>query len=158
MEKGHNSLSESVLLERRSLSDVKSRATNSIDTSHYSNARLKEEIGRLFGDENSAPGMLIVVQSFGYKYGLPLDSDLILDVRFLPNPFYEENLKKLTGNDEPVYLIPQYEKEGKSQLVISVGCTGGQHRSVYIANNIYNYLRLKSYRVELLHREINQKD
>ena len=143
-------------------------------------ARLKEEIERLFGDENSAPGMLIVVQSFGYKYGLPLDSDLVLDVRFLPNPFYEENLKKLTGNDEPVqdflnrfpqtykflrmecemlaYLIPQYEKEGKSQLVISVGCTGGQHRSVYIANNIYNYLRLKSYRVELLHREINQKD
>ena len=180
MEKGHNSLSESVLLERRSLSDVKSRATNIIDTSHYSNARLKEEIERLFGDENSAPGMLIVVQSFGYKYGLPLDSDLVLDVRFLPNPFYEENLKKLTGNDEPVqdflnrfpqtykflrmecemlaYLIPQYEKEGKSQLVISVGCTGGQHRSVYIANNIYNYLRLKSYRVELLHREINQKD
>jgi UPF0042 nucleotide-binding protein len=121
-----------------------------------------------------------VVQSFGYKYGLPLDSDLVLDVRFLPNPFYEENLKKLTGNDEPVqdflnrfpqtykflrmecemlaYLIPQYEKEGKSQLVISVGCTGGQHRSVYIANNIYNYLRLKSYRVELLHREIKQKN
>ena len=168
------------MLERRSLSDVKSRATNIIDTSHYSNARLKEEIGRLFGDENSAPGMLIVVQSFGYKYGLPLDSDLVLDVRFLPNPFYEENLKKLTGNDEPVqdflnrfpqtykflrmecemlaYLIPQYEKEGKSQLVISVGCTGGQHRSVYIANNIYNYLRLKSYRVELLHREIKQKN
>ena len=73
MEKGHNSLSESVLLERRSLSDVKSRATNIIDTSHYSNARLKEEIERLFGDENSAPGMLIVVQSFGYKYGLPLE-------------------------------------------------------------------------------------
>ena len=99
MEKGHNSLSESVLLERRSLSDVKSRATNIIDTSHYSNARLKEEIERLFGDENSAPGMLIVVQSFGYKYGLPLDSDLVLDVRFLPNPFYEEDLKKLNFDD-----------------------------------------------------------
>ena len=89
------------MLERRSLSDVKSRATNIIDTSHYSNARLKEEIERLFGDENSAPGMLIVVQSFGYKYGLPLDSDLVLDVRFLPNPFYEENLKKLIS-DSPV--------------------------------------------------------
>ena len=180
MEKGHNSLSESVSLERRSLSDVKSRATNTIDTSHYSNARLKEEIGRLFGDDNSALGMLIVVQSFGFKYGLPLDSDLVLDARFLPNPFYEPELKKLTGNDQPVqdflnkfpqtyefikmecemldFLIPKYEKEGKSQLVISVGCTGGQHRSVYIANNIYNYLRLKSYRVELLHREINQKN
>ena len=94
MEKGHNSLSESVSLERRSLSDVKSRATNTIDTSHYSNARLKEEIGRLFGDDNSALGMLIVVQSFGFKYGLPLDSDLVLDARFLPNPFYEPELKK----------------------------------------------------------------
>ena len=179
MEKGRNSLAESVLLERKFMADVKSRATNIIDTSRYANARLKDEIAHLFGDDNSAPGMLIVVQSFGYKYGLPLDSDLVLDVRFLPNPFYEADLKKLTGNDEPVqdflnkfpqtykflrmecemlaYLIPQYEKEGKSQLVISVGCTGGQHRSVYIANNIYNYLRLKSYRVELLHREIEQK-
>ena len=123
--------------------------------------------------------MLIVVQSFGFKYGLPLDSDLVLDARFLPNPFYEADLKKLTGNDQPVqdflnkfpqtyefikmecemlnYLIPKYEKEGKSQLVISIGCTGGQHRSVYIANNIYNYLRLKYHQVELRHRELNRK-
>jgi len=141
---------------------------------------LKEEIEHIFGEGNSAPKMLIVVQSFGYKFGLPLDSDLVLDVRFLPNPFYETGLRKLTGNDQPVqdflnkfpqtyefirmecemlaYLIPKYEKEGKSQLVISIGCTGGQHRSVHIANNIYNYLRLKSYRVELRHRELNQKD
>ena len=175
MEKGRYSLAESVSLERNLMADVKSRATNIIDTSRYSNSLLKEEIGRLFGDENSAPGMLIVVQSFGFKYGLPLDSDLVLDARFLPNPFY----KKLTGNDQPVqdflnkfpqtyefikmecemlnYLIPKYEKEGKSQLVISIGCTGGQHRSVYIANNIYNYLRLKYPQVELRHRELNRK-
>ncbi|MBQ5345694.1 MAG: RNase adaptor protein RapZ, partial [Acidaminococcaceae bacterium] len=104
--------------------------------------------------------------------------DLVLDVRFLPNPFYDPELRKHTGNDKKVqdflnkypetfeflkmecellsFLIPKYVKEGKSQLVISVGCTGGQHRSVYIANNIYNYLRLKSWRVELLHREITQ--
>ena len=179
MEKGRYSLAESVSLERNLMADVKSRATNMIDTSRYSNSLLKEEIGRLFGDENSAPVMLIVVQSFGYKYGLPLDSDLVLDARFLPNPFYEAELKKLTGNDQPVqdflnkfpqtyefikmecemldYLIPKYEKEGKSQLVISIGCTGGQHRSVYIANNIYNYLRLKYHQVELRHRELNQK-
>ena len=157
MEKGRYSLAESVSLERNLMADVKS----------------------LFGDENSAPGMLIVVQSFGFKYGLPLDSDLVLDARFLPNPFYEADLKKLTGNDQPVqdflnkfpqtyefikmecemlnYLIPKYEKEGKSQLVISIGCTGGQHRSVYIANNIYNYLRLKYPQVELRHRELNRK-
>ena len=179
MEKGRYSLAESVSLERNLMADVKSRATNIIDTSRYSNSLLKEEIGRLFGDESSAPVMLIVVQSFGYKYGLPLDSDLVLDARFLPNPFYEAELKKLTGNDQPVqdflnkfpqtyefikmecemldYLIPKYEKEGKSQLVISIGCTGGQHRSVYIANNIYNYLRLKYYQVELRLRELNQK-
>ena len=179
MEKGRYSLAESVSLERNLMADVKSRATNIIDTSRYSNSLLKEEIGRLFGDENSAPGMLIVVQSFGFKYGLPLDSDLVLDARFLPNPFYEADLKKLTGNDQPVqdflnkfpqpyefikmecemlnYLIPKYEKEGKSQLVISIGCTGGQHRSVYIANNIYNYLRLKYPQVELRHRELNRK-
>ena len=179
MEKGRYSLAESVSLERNLMADVKSRATNIIDTSRYSNSLLKEEIGRLFGDEKSAPGMLIVVQSFGFKYGLPLDSDLVLDARFLPNPFYEADLKKLTGNDQPVqdflnkfpqtyefikmecemlnYLIPKYEKEGKSQLVISIGCTGGQHRSVYIANNIYNYLRLKYPQVELRHRELNRK-
>ena len=180
MEKGRYSLAESVSLERNLMADVKSRATNIIDTSRYSNSLLKEEIGRLFGDENSAPGMLIVVQSFGFKYGLPLDSDLVLDARFLPNPFYEADLKKLTGNDQPVqdflnkfpqtyefikmecemlnYLIPKYENEGKSQLVISIGCTGGQHRSVYIANNIYNYLRLKYPQVELRHRELEKKN
>ena len=180
MEKGRYSLAESVSLERNLMTDVKSRATNIIDTSRYSNSLLKEEIGRLFGDENSAPGMLIVVQSFGFKYGLPLDSDLVLDARFLPNPFYEADLKKLTGNDQPVqdflnkfpqtyefikmecemlnYLIPKYENEGKSQLVISIGCTGGQHRSVYIANNIYNYLRLKYPQVELRHRELEKKN
>ena len=180
MEKGRNSLAESVYLERKALEKVKQRATNIIDTTHYSNAMLKDDICHLFGNDKSAAQMLIVVQSFGFKYGLPLDSDLVLDVRFLPNPFYETQLKGFTGNDKPVqdflnkfpqtfdflkmewemlsFLIPKYEKEGKSQLVISVGCTGGQHRSVYIANKIYEYLRLKSYRVELRHRELNQKN
>ena len=180
LEKGRNSLAEIVALERASLKDVKERAANVIDTSHYTSAMLKDAIRHLFGDKDSSAELLIVVQSFGFKYGLPLDSDLVLDVRFLPNPFYEPELRALTGNDKPVqdflnkfsdtfkflrmecemlsFLIPNYVKEGKSQLVISVGCTGGQHRSVYIANNICNYLRLKSYRVELLHRELNLKE
>lgn len=179
MEKGRNSLTESVILERKSMTKVKEHATTIIDTSHYSNATLKEEIVHLYGDDKSASELLIVVQSFGFKYGLPLDSDLVLDVRFLPNPFYDTQLRGLTGNDQPIqdflnkfpqtfeflkmecemlnYLIPKYEQEGKSQLVISIGCTGGQHRSVYIANNIYNYLRLKSYHVELRHRELERK-
>ena len=178
LEKGHNSLAESVALERKSLKEVRERADTVIDTSRYSAAMLKDEISHLYGGAASSSEMLIVVQSFGFKYGLPLDSDLVLDVRFLPNPFYDPELRKHTGNDKEVqdflnkypetfeflkmecellsFLIPRYVKEGKSQLVISVGCTGGQHRSVYIANNIYNYLRLKSWRVELLHREITQ--
>jgi len=178
MEKGRHSLTESIHMERESLEAVKKRANNIIDTTYYADAMLKNEIIRLFGDGKSAMQMLIVVQSFGFKYGLPLDSDLVLDVRFLPNPFYQQELKGKTGNDKPVqdflnkypqtfeflrmecemlsYLIPQYLQEGKSQLVISVGCTGGQHRSVYIADCIYNYLRMKSYRAELLHRELRK--
>ena len=176
MEKGRNSLSACVALERRFLEGVKGQATEVLDTSSFTTAMLKEKIRQLYGDTKASSQMLIVVQSFGFKYGLPLDSDLVLDVRFLPNPFYEPGLKKLTGNDLPVqeflekfpqlfeylqmectmldFLIPKYEAEGKSQLVISIGCTGGQHRSVYIANKIYDHLRLKLLRVELLHREL----
>ena len=123
--------------------------------------------------------MGIVVRSFGFKHGLPLDSDLVLDVRFLPNPFYVEELRSQTGNDRPVadficrypqtfqylkleeqlldFLVPQYINEGKAQLVISVGCTGGQHRSVFIANKLYEFLRERGYSVEITHRDIPKK-
>lgn len=176
MEKGRNSLSSCVALERKSLENVKNQATEVLDTTSFTPAMLKETIRHLYGDEKDSSRMLIVVQSFGFKNGLPLDSDLVMDVRFLPNPFYEAKLKNLTGNDLPVqeflekfpqlfeylqmeckmleFLIPKYEAEGKSQLVISIGCTGGQHRSVYVANKIYDFLRLKLLRVELLHREL----
>ena len=179
MEKGRYSLAESVSLERNLMTDVKSRATNIIDTSRYSNSLLKEEIGRLFGDENSAPGMLIVVQSFGFKYGLPLDSDLVLDARFLPNPFYIPELKNLTGLNPEVFtyvmkfdqskrlldklcnlvdfLIPLYEKEGKSQLVIAFGCTGGKHRSVAFAEALAQHLREKNHRIRIQHRDIEKR-
>ena len=154
-------------------------ANQVFDTSRTSVAELKLKVRSLYGGEAEAGKMLIVVQSFGFKHGLPLDSDIVLDVRFLPNPFYEDSMKHLTGNDAPVgdflskfpqtfeflklecqmldFLIPRYESEGKSQLVLSVGCTGGQHRSVFIANKLYDYLRLKSYHVELTHRDLGKK-
>ena len=179
MEHGHNSLAASVALERKALVQVREMANQVFDTSRTSVAELKLKVRSLYGGEAEAGKMLIVVQSFGFKHGLPLDSDIVLDVRFLPNPFYEDSMKHLTGNDAPVgdflskfpqtfeflklecqmlyFLIPRYESEGKSQLVLSVGCTGGQHRSVFIANKLYDYLRLKSYHVELTHRDLGKK-
>ncbi len=178
MERGHN-LAASVAMERKYLTSVRERATQIIDTSFLSTSELKEKIHQLYGGNSDAGEMLIVVQSFGFKHGIPLDSDLVLDVRFLPNPFYEEDLKHLTGNDKLVadflgrfdqtyeflkrafdlldYLIPQYIHEGKSQLVISVGCTGGQHRSIFIANKIYDHLRTGGYKVEVVHRDEDKK-
>ena len=116
------------------------------------------------------------MMSFGYKYGIPRDSDLVFDVRFLPNPYYDVNLRPMTGNDEPVaqyvknceeydsflnkltdmisFLLPQYQKEGKNQLVISVGCTGGKHRSVTVANALHKELSELPYTVRLFHRDI----
>ena len=119
------------------------------------------------------------VVSFGFKYGIPLDADLVFDVRFLPNPFYYPNLKEKTGNDKAVsefvmkyeqshtflkmlcemitYLIPHYVEEGKSQLVICIGCTGGQHRSVTIANKLYDYLKENNHNVFIRHRDCKQQ-
>ena len=118
------------------------------------------------------------VCSFGFKYGIPIDSDLVFDVRFLPNPFYIQELKELTGNDVPVYdyvmgfeeskiflnkltdlvefLIPQYIKEGKNQLIISIGCTGGKHRSVTLANALYQELKHKNHNLLLKHNDIEK--
>ena len=162
--------------ERKMLAPVKAKADTVIDTTGLSTAQLKEKLLELYAGGSRQKRMGIVVRSFGYKYGLPLDSDLVLDVRFLPNPFYEENLRFLTGNHKEVqdficrypqtfqylklevqlldFLLPQYLAEGKSQLVISVGCTGGQHRSVFIANKIAEYLHTQGYQVELTHREL----
>jgi UPF0042 nucleotide-binding protein len=178
MERGHN-LAASVAMERKYLTSVRERATQVIDTSFLSTSELKEKIHQLYGNNSEAEQMLIVVQSFGFKHGIPLDSDIVLDVRFLPNPFYEEELRHLTGNDKPVadfigrfdqtyeflkrafdlldYLVPQYIHEGKSQLVISIGCTGGQHRSIFIANKIYDHLRTKGNKVEVTHRDIDKR-
>lgn len=174
------SLSENIAVERERLTEVRNRATHIIDTTDMPTAELKEKIWKLYSGNGGVERMIVLVQSFGFKHGLPLDSDMVLDVRFLPNPFYEEDLKCLTGNDQPVadficrfpqtfqflkkeeemleFLLPQYISEGKSQLVISVGCTGGQHRSVFIANRLYEFLRTQGYAVQLTHRDLQRKN
>ena len=172
-------LLENLAKERQLLEPLLEKSTYIINTSELNATELKNKIKELFSIDSARESMGIVVRSFGFKYGLPLDSDLVLDVRFLPNPFYVEELRSQTGNDQPVvdyicsypqtfeylkleakrfdFLIPQYIHEGKSQLVISVGCTGGQHRSVFIANKIYEYLSTQGYKVDVTHRELTDK-
>ena len=166
-------------LERQKLRDVKDKADVIIDTSKYAIKDLREEMARKFGDkEMPEKQMAITILSFGFKYGIPVDSDLVFDVRFIPNPFYIPELKPFSGNDEPVknyvmdqietqtflekandmfeFLIPNYQKEGKRQLIISIGCTGGRHRSVAIANSIYETLRANNHDVYVEHRDIKE--
>jgi UPF0042 nucleotide-binding protein len=172
-------LLDNLAKERELLEPLLEKATYVINTSELNSSELKNKISELFSTDTERERMGIVVRSFGFKYGLPLDSDLVLDVRFLPNPFYVEELRHQTGNDQPVvdyicrypqtfeylkleakrfdFLIPQYIKEGKSQLVISVGCTGGQHRSVFVANKVAEYLATQGYKVEVSHRELSDK-
>lgn len=165
--------------ERKILSGIKSEADYVIDTSNLLTRELKEEITRIFVDNQDYNSLMITVMSFGFKYGIPADADLVFDVRFLPNPYYVPELKSLTGNDRPVqeyvmsspdaeeflgklcdmitFLIPGYVKEGKNQLVIAIGCTGGQHRSVTIANELYEALHGKGeYGIKLYHRDIRR--
>lgn len=164
--------------ERLSLEEVKKRSDYIIDTTSMKLGRLKEELLNIFLQGNITHNLNITIMSFGYKYGLPQDSDLVFDVRFLPNPFYIESLKNLTGNDKDVqdyvmgfditeifinklkdmliFLLPHYIKEGKSNLVISIGCTGGKHRSVTISNKIASFLTEENYRVLLIHRDVGK--
>lgn len=170
--------------ERNTLFELRKIATNIVDTSNLTLNQLREQITSIFKDGENYEGIVTYVESFGFKYGIPLDADLVFDVRFLPNPFYIEELKKYNGNDECVskyvmsypqtkqfleqlknmitFLIPNYIEEGKSQLVIAIGCTGGQHRSVTIANELYKYLKDEKHNVFLRHREqdkfIKQKE
>lgn len=172
-------ISEGVAKERTRLEGVRGKATYIIDTSNLAKAELREKIRQLFG-KHEGVGMNISVLSFGFKYGMPLDADMVLDVRFLPNPFYIENLRHKSGTVQEVadyiseksvtqdflkkldpfveFLVPQYVKEGKSQLVIAVGCTGGMHRSVFIAKHIFDILAKKGYTVNLEHRDLMKND
>lgn len=163
--------------EREKLRAVKNRADIIIDTSKYEIRHLREKINQTYGDNiNPEKQLSVTVLSFGFKYGIPVDSDLVFDVRFIPNPFYIPELKQYSGNDEPVkeyvlkqtetvnfleklmdmlkYLIPNYIKEGKGQLIISIGCTGGRHRSVAIANEVYERLNRENYNSRIEHRDV----
>lgn len=164
--------------ERKILQDIKKRSSYVIDTSNLTTRQLKEEINNIFIEGSNFPGLIINVMSFGFKYGIPTESDLVFDVRFIPNPYYIASMKMLTGKDQVVrqfvleaketvdfvkklnemldFLIPNYIKEGKSQLVLSIGCTGGKHRSVAIADCIYNTLKEKGHRAVVEHRDIEK--
>lgn len=164
--------------ERDLLNDVKRKADYIIDTSYILSRQLKEKINDIFLDNKTFDSLMITVLSFGFKYGIPNDSDLVFDVRFIPNPFYIDELKLLTGNDVAVrdyvlncdesqvfleklvdmvkFLIPNYIKEGKNQLVISIGCTGGKHRSVTLANELYSALLKQNHSVVINHRDIDK--
>lgn len=166
---------EGISEERLKLQDLRGMAHKIIDTSNLKNYQLKEQVMELFA-ENKERNLSVTVMSFGYKYGSPLDSDLMVDVRFLPNPFYIEKLRPFTGHHKEVrdyvmqhpatktflrryigllnFLIPHYAAEGKSHLVIAIGCTGGQHRSVVLANRIGKALLKRGYRVSIAHRDI----
>ncbi len=165
--------------ERQMLHFLKERADYIIDTSTLLVRELKTEIDKIFVNNQEFKNFYITVVSFGFKYGIPSDADLVFDVRFLQNPFYIAELKPLTGNDKEVYdyvmnssgaeefmekltdmikfLIPRYREEGKNQLIIGIGCTGGKHRSVTIANALYNALNNLDYGLKVEHRDI-QKD
>ena len=163
--------------EREKLREIKNIADIIIDTSKYEIRHLREKINETYGDNKNPERQLsITVLSFGFKYGIPVDSDLVFDVRFIPNPFYIPELKEYSGNDAPVkeyvlkqsetvtfidklidmlkYLIPNYRKEGKRQLIISIGCTGGRHRSVAIANEIHRRLNEENYNAKIEHRDV----
>jgi UPF0042 nucleotide-binding protein len=169
-------VSEGISRERERLEHIRGRATHIIDTSDLATSQLKEKITALFAGERESDRMTVTVVSFGFKYGIPLDADMVFDVRFLPNPFYVESLRRKSGKETDVsdyigkwpithqfldklgslidFLVPNYVKEGKGQLIIAVGCTGGLHRSVYVAEKIYEGLKKKGYRVGVEHRDI----
>lgn len=168
-----------IIAERLQLAFLKEHADYIIDTSQLLTRELKQELDKIFVNNQEYKNIVITVLSFGFKYGIPSDSDLVFDVRFLPNPFYLEDLKNKTGNEKEVqdyvmgfdiageflkklidmveFLVPNYVIEGKNQLVLSIGCTGGKHRSVTLANRLYEKLeRDNEYGVKIEHRDIKR--
>jgi len=172
------SLDEAVRQERTVLAPVRQRAEYIIDTSALSTAKLRGEVLRLFGDGGSTPAMSVSVISFGFKYGLPLEADLVFDVRFMPNPFYMEDLRPRTGLDQAVadyvfhfpqtqdymrrledllaFSLPLYAEEGKTSLTIAVGCTGGHHRSVAVTHALAGFIHGLGYQVLENHRDMTR--
>lgn len=170
-------IEEGITKERQILTSVKADSDYIIDTSKLLTRELKEELERIFIKNEEYNSLMVNIVSFGFKHGIPSDADLVFDVRFLPNPFYIDELKNKTGIDKEVqdyvmgypeavefmeklydmisFLIPNYIKEGKHQLVVSIGCTGGKHRSVTLANGLYQKLKNQgNYGLTLAHRDI----
>ena len=178
LEKDADSLEEAVEKERELMLPVKQRADFIIDTTRLSTAKLRSELLRIFNGEEEQAGMTVSVTSFGFKHGLPLEADLVLDVRFMPNPFYIEELRHQTGLDKPVsdyvfsfqqtrdfllkvedllrFTLPLYAEEGKTGLVVAVGCTGGHHRSVAIAHALTEFIREQGYQAAEHHRDMER--
>ena len=172
-------IEDGIKRERAILSNIRAKSDYVIDTSRLLTRELKEELDRIFVQNEGYNSLMVTVLSFGFKYGIPADADLIFDVRFLPNPFYIDELKHKTGNEKEVqdyvmsfpeahtfiekladlvgFLIPNYVKEGKYQLVIGIGCTGGKHRSVTLANRLYEHMKNKGeYGIKIAHRDVGQ--
>ena len=171
-------LPEAVKLERVALEPVRRRATHILNSTGLNLSRFRGELLRLFGMTSPKEALTVSVVSFGFKYGIPIDADLVFDVRFLPNPYYIAELRDCTGLEDAVraflfgyqqtheflrhledllsFLLPQYVEEGKSGLVIAVGCTGGHHRSVAIARSLAEFIGQKGYRIDEQHRDISR--
>ena len=169
---------EGIKKERSKLSDLRILASEILDTSNLTVHQLRKVVTQLFSRVPDRRRMTVTLISFGYKFGIPHDADLVMDVRFLPNPFFVSELRSFSGNDKKVYnyvmkgnvaesfqkkfialinfLIPQYEKEGKTYLTIGVGCTGGQHRSVSVINSLEKLLSKKRYLVRVVHRDLGK--
>ncbi|MGI5989817.1 MAG: RNase adapter RapZ [Lachnospiraceae bacterium] len=169
---------EGIKEERKAMQAIRDEADYLIDTSQLLTRELKQELERIFEQGEGFQNLFVTIRSFGFKYGIPADADLVFDVRFLPNPFYVPELKHLTGNDAAVsdyvcgfkitddflekvtdmlmFLLPNYVKEGKTSLVVAFGCTGGHHRSVTIANKVYEALSKAPYGLKLEHRDIGR--
>lgn len=175
---GGKSIEDSVRAERELLQPIRDHADFILDTTSLSTAKLRSEIGNLFGGQSDRMGLNVNVLSFGFKHGIPIEADLVFDVRFMPNPFYVAELKKKTGLDREVqdfvfsfrqthefmnqlekmvtFLLPLYGEEGKSVLVIAIGCTGGHHRSVAVAHALSEYIARAGYQVTENHRDISR--
>ena len=175
--KGLN-VEQAVETEREMLRPVRDHADFIIDSTSFSTAKLRSELLNLFGDQKDRVGLQVNVLSFGFKHGVPLEADLVFDVRFMPNPYYVEELKRKTGLDKEVhdfvfsfqqthdfmehlkkmvsFLLPLYAEEGKTALVIAIGCTGGHHRSVAVAHNVAAHIVKEGYPVTENHRDISR--
>ena len=173
-------IEDGVAKERILLEEIRKQADYVIDTSGLLTRELKAELDRIFVDGEEYNNLMVNIMSFGFKHGIPADVDLVFDVRFLPNPYYVDELKTQTGNDKPVqdfvmaceeshiflnkladmlhFLIPNYVKEGKYRLVVAIGCTGGKHRSVTLANELYQRMKNQGdYGMTIYHRDINNR-